>query len=256
MVILDNLEQGTREWLEARAARITASRADNFSAPAGLAPMPDVKITKEGKLNRCEFNGVVYEHTNKLELQKMVRESLPRVYPEMRNGYMHELIGQVCTGEIKEQASFKQADWGHENEEFARDIFAFQTGLEVKQVGFIYKDSEQRAGISPDGIIESELAGLEIKCPWDTKWHIDFILAEKIKPEYIEQCQFSMWVTGYKKWYFASYDPRMKSKRLHHVTIDRDEEFMKKYDDAYSVFIKEMDEKLESIGFTFNDIYK
>ena len=255
MVILENLEQGTLEWLQARAARITASRAADFSAEPNLAPIPDVEITKEGKVNRCEFDGKLYEHTSKVELQKMVRKSLPRVYSEMRNGYMHELIGQVCTGEIKEQASFKQAEWGHENEEFARDIFAFQTGLEVKQVGFIYKDDDQRAGISPDGIIESELAGLEIKSPWDTKWHIDFILAEKIKTEYIEQCQFSMWVTGYKKWYFASYDPRMKKQRLHYATIERDESFMKKYDDAYSVFIKEMDEKLKSIGFEFKDIY-
>lgn len=255
MVIIEGLEQGTTEWLHARAARITASRAAEFSSQPSLAPFPDVKITKEGKVNYCLFDGVTYEHTSKLELQKMVRESLPRVYSEMRNGYMCELIGQVCTGEIKEQASFKQAEWGHENEEFARDIFAFQTGLEVKQVGFIYKDDDQRAGISPDGIIESELAGLEIKSPWDTKWHIDFILAEKIKPEYIEQCQFSMWVTGYKRWYFASYDPRMKAKRLHYVTIDRDEEFMKKYDEAYTVFISEMDKKLASIGFNFSDIY-
>jgi hypothetical protein len=65
-----------------------------------------------------------------------------------------------------------------------------------------------------------------------------------------------MWVTGYKKWHFASYDPRMKSKRLHYVTIERNQEFMNKYDEAYKTFIKEMDEKLESIGFTFNDIYK
>tara|TARA_R100000544_G_C2225391_1_gene60315 strand:+ start:1265 stop:2038 length:774 start_codon:yes stop_codon:yes gene_type:complete len=255
MVIIEGLEQGTTEWLHARAARITASRAAEFSSQPSLAPLPDVKITKEGKVNYCLFDGVTYEHTSKVELQKMIRESLPRVYPDMRNGYLHELIGQVCTGEIKEQIPLKQADWGHENEDIARSIFEFETGKEVRQVGFIYKDEDQRAGISPDGLVIGEDSGLEIKCPWDTKWHIDFILAEKIKPEYIEQCQFSMWVTGYKRWYFASYDPRMKSKRLHYVTIERDEEFMKKYDEAYTVFISEMDKKLASIGFNFSDIY-
>ena len=255
MIIIENLEQGTVEWLKARAARITASRAADFSAEPNLAPMPDVKITKEGKVNYCIFNGVTYEHTSKLELQKMIRESLPKVYPDMRNGYLHELIGQVCTGEIKEQVPFKQAEWGHENEDIARSIFEFETGKEVRQVGFIYNDDQQRAGISPDGLVVGEDSGLEIKCPWDTKWHIDFILAEKIKPEYIEQCQFSMWVTGYKQWYFASYDPRMRAKRLHYVTIERDESFMKKYDLAYGNFINEMDEKLKKIGFEFNDIY-
>lgn len=255
MIIIEGLEQGTTEWLKARAARITASRAAEFSSQPSLAPLPDVKITKEGKVNYCLFDSVTYEHTSKIELQKMIRESLPRVYSDMRNGYLHELIGQVCTCEIKEQVPFKQAEHGHENEDIARSIFEFETGKEVRQVGFIYKDDDQRAGISPDGLIVGEDSGLEIKCPWDTKWHIDFILAEKIKPEYIEQCQFSMWVTGYKSWYFASYDPRMKSKRLHYVTIERDEEFMKKYDEAYTVFIREMDKKLESIGFKFSDIY-
>ena len=256
MVIIDNLEQGITEWLRARSARITASRAAEFSSEPSLAPLPEIKVTKEGKVNYCLFDGSTYEHTNKLELHRMIRERLPRVYSDMRNGYLHELIGQVCTGEIKEQVPFKQAEWGHENEDIARSIFEFETGKEVRQVGFIYKDDDQRAGISPDGLIVGEESGLEIKCPWDTKWHIDFILAKKIKPEYIEQCQFSMWVTGYKRWYFASYDPRMKSKRLHHVTIERDDAFMKKYDEAYKVFIGEMDEKLESIGFKFSDIYQ
>lgn len=253
MVIVEGLEQGTIEWLKARAGRITASRAAEFSNEPSLAPLPDIKVTKEGKVNHCLFDGVTYEHTNKLELHKMIRESLPRVYSDMRNGYLHELIGQVCTGEIKEQFPFKQAEWGHEKEDIARSIFEFQANKTIKQAGFIYKDESQRAGISPDGLVEGELAGLEIKCPWDTKWHIDFILAEKIKPEYIEQCQFSMWVTGYEKWYFASYDPRMKSNRLHYVTIERDEIFMKKYDDAYKIFISEMDSKLEKLGFNFDD---
>ena len=116
MIILDDLEQGTTEWLIARLAVITASRAAEFSQPPSLAPMPDVEIVKDGKINRCEFKGQVFEHSNKLELAKLVRASLPPVYSDMRNGYMNELIGQVCTGEIKEQVKFKQAEWGHENE--------------------------------------------------------------------------------------------------------------------------------------------
>ena len=257
MVVLDNLEQGTQEWLIARAGRITASRAAEFSAPASLSPFPDIEIIKEGKVNRCEYNGKVYEHTRKTDLQNMVRLDLPKVYSDMRNGYMHELIGQVCTGMIKEQARFKQADWGHEYEEVARAAFAFKSGLEVSEVGFIYKDDQKRAGISPDGIVGNFEAGLELKCPFDTKYHIEFLVSEKIKPEYIEQCQFSMWVTGFSKWYFGSYDPRMTKleKRMHYVEILRDESFMKKYDDAYSVFIKEMDDKLKSIGFKFSNIY-
>ena len=257
MVVLENLEQGSKEWLIARAGRITASRAADFSAPPSLAPFPSVEIYKEGKVNKCTYNGCEYQHTSKAELQKIVRFNLPRVFAESRNGYMHELIGQVCTGEIKEQVRFKQSEWGHENEDIARAAFSFKSGLDVSEVGFIYKDDQERAGISPDGIVGDFEAGLEIKCPFDTRYHIDFLVSEKIKPEYIEQCQFSMWVTGFKRWYFASFDPRIKAadKKLHYVAIERDDLFMKKYDDAYNEFINEMDNKLESIGFKFEDIY-
>lgn len=256
MIILDDLEQGTEEWLRARLAVITASRAADFSQEPKLAPMPHVIITKEGKVNYCLFDGVTYEHTSKAELVKMIRESLPPVYPDMRNGYMYELIGQVCTGEIKEQVKFKQAEWGHENEPVARSIFEFKNNVEVKEIGFIYKDELKRAGISPDGLIVGVDEGLEIKCPFDTRVYIDFIMNGKVKPEYIEQCQFSMWVTGYSKWHFACYDPRMKKQNFHSIVYDRDEEFMKKYDAAYKVFVEEMDAKLKSIGFKFADIYE
>lgn len=257
MVIIENLEQGTVEWFVARAGRVTASRAYEFSMSPNLAPFPDIDIVKDGKINRCVFEGKVFENTNKLELQKAVRESLPAVYPDMRNGYLNELIAQVCTQEFKEQGTFKQTEWGKENEDIARAVLGFKLGVEVDEVGFIYKDENKRAGISPDGIIKELNCGAEIKCPFDTKYHIDFLLDDKIKPEYIEQCQFSMWVTGFTKWIFASYDPRMKKadSRLKFVEIERDEVFMKKYDEAYSIFISEMDMKLESIGFTFNDIY-
>ena len=36
---------------------------------------------------------------------------------------MHELIGQVCTGLVPESVSFKQAEWGHMNEELAHDAY-------------------------------------------------------------------------------------------------------------------------------------
>ena len=62
-----------------------------------------------------------------------------------------------------------------------------------------------------------------------------------------------MWVTGYEGWYFANYDPRMidKSKRLHYVLIDRDQEFMDKYDNASKQFIIDMDSMLEKSGVKF-----
>ena len=76
-----DIEQGSEEWLWHRAGVITASRAHD--------------IIKTGKAKGS--------------------------YSESRKAYMLELIAQVCTGQVPEQSSFKQAEWGHENEPLARE---------------------------------------------------------------------------------------------------------------------------------------
>ena len=60
-----------------------------------------------------------------------------------------------------------------------------------------------------------------------------------------------MWVTGYEAWYFANYDPRIKTKNLHWVLIERDESYMKKYNEAFKHFTKDMDSMLEKLGMEF-----
>jgi hypothetical protein len=81
--------------------------------------------------------------------------------------------------------------------------------------------------------------------------HIDFILNGIVKPEYITQCQFSMWVCGFDEWDFTSYHPMMKTKLTHFVTIKRDSELMKYFDEEVPRFVSEMDEKLKQIGISW-----
>ena len=214
-----NIEQGTNEWLHHRVGVITASRAHD--------------IIKKGRSKGS--------------------------YSEMRKAYMNELIGQVCTGETSSAPNFKQAEWGHMNEELARDSFEAMNMCIVTQCGLVYKDDSLRCAISPDGLLMSEKEGLEIKSPWTTKVHIDFLLDGKIKPEYFTQVQYSMWVTGFTKWHFCSYDNRMKGEaknRLAYVTIEPDEEMFKTLDKEIPLFIEEMDEKLKSLNFAFGDQWK
>jgi hypothetical protein len=251
MIIIDNIEQGSDDWHNCRLGVATASRSADFSQEPSLSPMPDVEIVKVGKLNQCVFEGVEYSDSNKASIVTAIRESLPRVYSESRNGYMCELVAEVCTGLNKEQGKFKQTEWGHDNEDSAREFFSFETGLEVETVAFIYADESKRFGISPDGMIKGQKKGLELKCPYDSKVFIEFAVFGRIKPEYIEQCQYSMWVTGYDAWYFASYDPRMKTKQLHYVEILRDEAFMEKYDTAKDQFIKDMDFALRQMAVNY-----
>lgn len=172
-----------------------------------------------------------------------------------RAKYMSELIAQVCTGQMKE-ISGKPLQWGKDNEEKARSSYEFIIGEPIVEASFIYKDTSMRAGCSPDGIIFSQQKGFEIKCPFDSANYVDFALTEKAKSEWIKQVQFSMWVTGLKKWDLCYFDPRMKKNPMKIINFERDEKLMDKFDELVPEFAKEMDEKLAKLGFKFGDQWK
>lgn len=166
-----------------------------------------------------------------------------------RDGYMAELVGQVCTGLIPDEINAKALSWGKDHEEAARDAYSAATFEIVQEVPFIYKDASMRFGCSPDGLCSTY--GLELKSPWASRTFIEFACADKIKPEYVKQCQFSLWISDLDRWDFASFDPRMKSKKLHYVTLERDEKMMQQFDEAGAEFIEDMDHMLKVMGIQF-----
>lgn len=212
-----DMEQGSDDWRRHRLGVVTASRAHD--------------IIKTGKAKGS--------------------------YSESRKSYMLELIAQVCTGLVPEPSSFKQAEWGHENEPLAREAYEALEFVSVNQCGLIYRDESMRSAISPDGIMEDR--GLEIKNPFTTQVHLETLLSGVIKPEYLTQCQYSMWVTGLERWDFCSFDWRMRGapeNRLVVIPQYRDDELMAKFDEEMPKFIAEMDEILVKIGFAFGDQWR
>ena len=171
---------------------------------------------------------------------------------QTRLTYQCELVAQIGTGEFPE-ISGKPLEWGKENEQNARSAFELATGKEVEKVSFIYGDKTLRCGCSPDGILINEDAGIEIKCPWNSKYHAEFLCADKIKPEYIKQIQFSMWVTGLSKWYFCSYDPRFNKFPLGIREIQTDKEMQERFDKEVPEFIFEMDALLKQSGIKWGE---
>lgn len=252
-----NVEQGSEDWYRLRLGCITASKAHLILMDDITPPMPDdveIETIKRG-VNRVEFNGEAFVG-KKADCIAWYRNQLPKQWPEGKTAYLNELVGQVCTGLIPEQSNFKQADWGHMNEELARDAYEARNFSIITQAGLIYKDESLRCAISPDGLDLDAKKGLEIKSPYTTQVHIDTILNGKIKPEYRSQCQFSIWVTDFDVWDFCSYDNRMRGdpkNRLHIIPIERDEKTMKKLDEKVPEFINKLDEALARLGFRFGD---
>jgi hypothetical protein len=170
-------------------------------------------------------------------------------FKEARTTYMNQLIAEVCTGHY-EEINAKPLEWGKVNEVAARAAYQFESGIEVKEGGFMYAYNK-RAGCSPDFIAKTMNKGGEIKCPWNPANHIKFLIEDEIKDEWIAQMQFQLWVSGFDAWDFASFDPRMKTKMIQIKEILRDPKMMALFDEIVPAFIVEMDEKLEKIGIPF-----
>jgi|TARA_R100000479_G_scaffold176487_1_gene131309 putative phage-type endonuclease len=97
-------------------------------------------------------------------------------------------------------------EYGNRNEPGAIIEFQMETGLSVEPARFTVKDDW--AGCSPDGIA-SDGNGLEVKCPFglrDAESPVPFKILEE-QPQYFDQVQFSLWVTGRTGWYFWQWRP-------------------------------------------------
>lgn len=181
-------------------------------------------------------------------------KAIAKVDSDTRLTYMSELVAQVCTG-IQDEISSKYLDWGSEHEMSARAAYEMKTGLTVNPICFVYKDSSYRTGCSPDGIVSST-KGVEIKTPYNASHYVKFLCEDKIKPEYVYQYQFTLWVMDAEEWDFCQYHPFMQKKPLKILTVKKDEEIHKKFDDLIPLFIQDMDKMLAKIGIEYGEQWK
>jgi len=107
---------------------------------------------------------------------------------------------------------------GEELEPQAVKAFEKATGKKVIPVGFC-RSIYGAFGASPDGLIEGESAGMELKVPVPST-HIQYRRAGVLPEEYKLQVHGCMAVTGADRWYFQSWSPNLASLR---VAVRRDD---------------------------------
>lgn len=142
--------------------------------------------------------------------------------------YIQEKVAEFLTGQpIKPEFSAASTQWGIDHELDAQLHFESATGLKI-----LKSETLNNGSIcgTPDGLIENEEIGFEIKCPFNSGNHLKNLLLEtpedlfKLRTEYYWQCVAYMWLTGFKKWKFCSYDPRFKEeKRMLILNIELNE---------------------------------
>lgn len=117
-------------------------------------------------------------------------------------------------GAPNEMESNIATEYGVNNEPGALQEYIMETGNAVTPEGFVTRD--EWAGCSPDGLI-SIMGGVEIKCPFSLRKEGEFKPLSEY-PHYIDQIQFSLWVTERAWWDFFQWCPRGTS--LTRVTPD------------------------------------
>jgi exodeoxyribonuclease (lambda-induced) len=127
-----------------------------------------------------------------------------------------ERITNKC---IEDNYSNEDIERGIELEDDARNNYQENTFNLVEEVGFAELD--EYVGCSPDGIVGND-GLIEIKCPRETTF-LSQVLSGRIKPEYITQMQFNMYVLD-RKW--CDYVMYSETLGLFIKRVERDEKFI------------------------------
>lgn len=161
---------------------------------------------------------------------------------KQREGYLHDLAGEIITG--KKDVAFRNGctDQGQGREEEAVDFFSMINNVNISRVGVIYMNEERRVLCSPDGVIGGK-EGFECKNPL-AKTQVKRLLEAKVPEEYFAQIQFSLLVTGFKKWHFFSYVPLMKPL---HIIVKPDVKFLAALEIELKKSIEELDAIIQKI---------
>ncbi len=244
MIIIDDIDQGSKEWVKLRLGVVTASGSSklfSFGKKTGwiharcftLHSTHDIAI-------KCKKGDGKPEKV----------EELTATLSSQRTSYRNKLLAEWATGEPQED--WMGSEWterGLELEGEATSFFEFETGLHTRPCAFIFRDETRQCGASPDAlVIDSDgsiLGGLELKCP-KLATHFGYLLDGRDK--YEEQVQMSLWASQLPRWWFLSYYP---GQPPYLEVIEPQAEYQAAFNEHLPVFLEELAEcknRLQSAG--------
>lgn len=150
-----------------------------------------------------------------------------------RTKYLRTLAGEVLTGECAENYSNGHMERGHEMEEQARSLYAFDRDVDPVLCGFMLRG---RVGCSPDALVDADgMIEIKSKLP-----HLQIEVLERgtLPPEHKAQVQGQLWIAGREWCDFISYWPRLP---LFVTRVERDEKYIETLAQAVADFVGELD---------------
>jgi hypothetical protein len=218
MIELD-LEQGSLEWHQERAGRVTGT-----SLKSALGAKFTIK------------SGWTIGDKNQQET------------------LTYELIAERMTEVQIVELNTAAVERGRELEPFAIKHAAIETGEDYQDCGMLICESMQDFGFSPDAVVKNDgvvIGGLETKCP-SSKKHVEYLIKDEIPNEYYWQVLAPFICSDSIQWWdFASYDDRNYEKPLFVKRVNRADvlEIIEKAKAELKQYLKSVCEKHEELVF-------
>lgn len=199
--IYGHLEQGTPEWLQARAGIVTASVVGQLVTKGSPDPLT-IECPKCGtqadedclSLGRKVPTFIKTPHAERSAAAAELPPVLTVANNDTSRGLTNTLVAERITGRVVQIHANQAMQRGTLDEPYARAKYA-EHYEPVDEVGFIVRDfGKFKLGYSPDGLVGDD-GLIEIKSR-DPKKHIATILADEVPAENMAQCQTGLLVTG------------------------------------------------------------
>lgn len=150
-----------------------------------------------------------------------------------RKKYLYTLAGEILTGEPAESYTNDHMERGKQMEDEARERYAFQTGTDPVQVGFMRRGD---VGCSPDALIgEDGLLEIKTKLP---ALHLEVLERGTLPPEHVAQVQGQLWISGRAWCDFVSYWPKLP---LFVCRVERDDAYIATLSAEVMAFCEELE---------------
>lgn len=159
--------------------------------------------------------------------------------------YMAELVCERLTGRQEEGFITALMRRGNELEPIAKSHYEAITGSFVYDAGFVNHPTIERAGASPDGLVDGGL--VEIKCR-NAAAHIETILSGEIKRDQMLQIQWQLACTGLGFDDSISFHPAFPHElQMHIIRVEPDFKLIAEITSAVKQFDELVEEKLRGL---------
>lgn len=206
VTIYDELEQGSQEWLDARAGLVTASMVGRLISVGTVGAVeydcPDCDASAgmpcQSKASK-QPKPISTFHPARHDVAAEINEPLLTVADnDTSRGLLLTLAGERLTGRVDPVRVTPDMWRGTDEEPIARDFYASHKRVDVDEVGFMVReDNGVRLGYSPDGLVGDD-GLIEIKSRLQKK-HVQTVLNDAVPVENMAQIMAGLFVSG-REW--------------------------------------------------------